>query len=108
MVTDSDELGLPYGSKSRQVVGRDTEKKIARSTGARAHPMSGAGSIKWDASTETELLEIKDANRSHTIKGAMLDSLYRDAVREGKTPVYVVYFTDSDITVVCHVQRGRL
>lgn len=60
--------------------------------GARPHPNSGAGKIKWDASTDQALIEVKEASKSHTVTGALLEKLFRDAVRQNKTAHYVIKF----------------
>lgn len=101
-------LGLPFkGMKTRQVQGRDAEKKMAKDRGARLHPMSGAGRIKDDASNEESVFEFKNVLRSHSLKGKDLLALFIRAVRQQKVPVYIVYFEDSDITAEIHIKKGR-
>lgn len=103
----SDDLGLPYGVDTPQVRGRKTEKKIARKEGARLHPNSGAGRIKYDASDEDRLIEIKDANKSHTLQSSLLNDLFVKATRQGKDAVYIVTFMDQSLYVECRVRRRR-
>lgn len=69
--------------------------------------MSGAGSIKDDGSDDEHVYEIKDARRSHTLIAAALKGLLVRAIRQGKQPVYVVYFSDDDLTIECRVIPGR-
>lgn len=95
------------GHRTRQVQGTYTEREIAKRRGARLHPRSGAGRIKDDASTDDTIIEIKDADRSHTLKGSVLDSLFRRAVRQGKEAQYVIYFTAVDLTATIHLKRGK-
>lgn len=92
--------------RSRQEEGLVTEAKIAKKRGARVHPRSGAGRIKDDASSEDFILEIKDANKTHTLKAADLDALFRRAVSQGKTPQYVIYFQSVDLTATIEFKRG--
>ena len=102
------DLGLPYDSvKTQQVKGRIAERWMAKDFGARPHPMSGAGSIKDDASNDTHQFEFKNVQKSHTIKGTDLYQLFVRAVRQGKEPVYAVYFEDVDITIIGTLERGR-
>lgn len=100
------DIELPWSPRSRQKEGDQTEKKIAKDKGARVHPRSGAGSIKWDASSEDELIEVKDAAKSHTMQGALLNRLLRDAINQGKQAVYVIHFRSFNITVECRIKRG--
>lgn len=102
-------LGLPYdGVKPRSVQGRIQEKKMAKERGARLHPMSGAGRIKDDASTDDTEYEFKLAGKSHVVKGAELYQLFVRAIRQGKEPVYAVYFDDVDITLEATLTRGKV
>lgn len=83
-----------WTKRSRQEVGRQTEKKAAKKLGARPHPNSGAGHIKWDASSETDLFEMKDATKSHTLNSDLLEKLFRDGARQGKSSHYIVRFAN--------------
>lgn len=87
--------------------GMQTEKQIVKKRGGRIHPRSGAGKIKWDGSDVDYLYEVKDANEVHSIKGTYLLSLLRDALRQGKEAVYIVYFKKANISIECHVRRGK-
>lgn len=91
-------LRLPYGEKSRQQQGRDSEKKQAKKYGARAHPMSGAGKIKDDASDEDWIYEYKDAVKTHTLSAAALNALLCRAEAQGKDAAYVIKF-DNGVTM---------
>lgn len=92
--------------RSRQMQGMETEKKIAKKKGARLHPRSGAGKIKDDASTDEAVVEIKDANLTHTVKGESLDHLLRRAISQGKDAEYVIYFTAHNLTLTGKITRG--
>lgn len=88
------DLGLPYVPKTPQVQGRVAEKKRAKERGARLHPMSGAGSIKDDASDEDTIYEFKEANRTHTLNSGDLYSLLIRAMRQSKDGRYVITFAN--------------
>ena len=101
-------LGLPYATnRSRQQIGRDVEKKLAKDRGARLHPMSGAGSIKDDASNDRYQYEFKNALKSHTLVGKALLDLWRRAVAEAKDARYVIYFEEANVTATIIIERGR-
>lgn len=68
--------------------------------------MSGAGSIKDDASNDAYLFEIKDAQRVHQIDGRVLFALFKRGVRQGREALYVIQFNDPDIVVECRVVPG--
>ena len=98
-------LTLPWDTGSRQREGRLTEKRIAKELGAKVHPASGALRIKHDASDETTLYEIKDANKTHTIKAVELLSVWKEAAMAEKEAVYLVKFTNG-ITLFGVIQKG--
>lgn len=103
-----DRLGLGYRvTKTPQERGRDGEKRMARDRGARPHPMSGAGRIKDDASTDEKQYEFKNASRVHTLRGRDLLALFKRSIQQGKEAEYVIYFEDSDITATVTLTRGR-
>lgn len=83
---------LPWKVPTRQDEGRSTEKRLLKERSARSHPASGAGRIKHDGSTEAELIEVKDANKSHTVSGDDLKALYQRGIQQGLEPVYVIRF----------------
>lgn len=102
------DLGLPWKPRTRQMKGMSSEKEQARKRGARLHPRSGAGSIKWDASSEDTLFEMKDVQKSHTLNGAYLRRLALDAAHQGKDARYIVQFEDAGIEVECHINlKGK-
>lgn len=96
-----------WRKRSRQEEGRKTEKEIAKKRGARVHPASGALRIKNDASDKEKLYEIKDANKTYTIKGSEVLALWKRAMLELKEPLFVVYFTDADLTVTMTITKGK-
>jgi len=63
--------------------------------------------IKNDASDKETLYEIKDANKTYTIKGSDLRDLWKSAVKQLKEPVFVVYFKEYDITVTMTITKGK-
>ena len=92
---------------TRQKEGRKTEKTIAKKRGAKLHPASGALRIKHDASDTEKIYEIKDANKTYTMNGKELLTLWKRGALELKEPVFVIYFTDSDITATINIKRGK-
>lgn len=97
----------PWTPRTRQEKGRQTEKQIAKVRGAKVHPASGALRIKHDASDADTLYEIKDANKTYTLKGSEVLALYKRANMELKEPLFVVYFTDADLTVTMTITKGK-
>lgn len=94
MAHDESGQHVPWTVPTRQEQGRTTERRLLAERGARRHPMSGAGSIKQDGSTDTEVFEIKDANRTFMLSGAELLVGYLGAVRQGKDSVWIIKFTN--------------
>lgn len=88
------ELGLPYEPRTRQQQGLVTERQVLRERGARQHPRSGAGRIKYDGSTEDAVIEVKDASRSFALNGADLLAAWTIATRQGKDSVWVIRFSN--------------
>lgn len=74
--------------------------------GAKLHPNSGAGRIKWDGSDDQFLIEHKDATKQHALKAGYLKSLFMSAVRQGKEPLYVIKFSDPPLLVEVRIQIG--
>lgn len=88
--------------------GMSSEAKVAKRRGARLHPRSGAGSIKWDASNEETLYEMKDVKKTHTLNGEYLRKLKLDAIKQGKDASYVIQFQDAQIEVECRItMKGK-
>lgn len=101
------DINMPWAPRSRSKEGEQTERQIAKKRGARAHPRSGAGKIKDDASNATHQYEVKDANLSHTIKASDLLALWKRAVRQGKEAEYVIYFKSVDLTATLRLTKGK-
>ena len=100
-------IDLPYPvHKTRQVEGMVSEKKAAKKRGAKLHPRSGAGTIKWDASTDDELIEYKDAAKTITVNGKYLEKLFRDASAQGKDAIFVVTFGEANIILEGRITRS--
>lgn len=101
-------IDLPWqANPSRQVEGRISEKKTAKEFGARLHPNSGAGKIKFDFSNEDTIFEHKDAAKSHSLNAAVLLDLFRHSARQGKSACYVVQF-ENGIRLVGYLERGNV
>lgn len=98
---------LPWTPRTRQKVGDQTERHIVEKRGGRVHPRSGAGSIKDDGSTDAEVLEIKDAMESHTLKGTTLLQLFNRAAKQGKDAHYIIYFTKANVTATISLRKGK-
>jgi len=79
---------------------------MLRKRGARLHPNSGAGHVKWDGSDEDFLYEIKDTRKSFSLTGSLLRSLFRDAVRQGKQPRLLVRFSEYDLVAEISITPG--
>lgn len=93
-----------------QIQGRKVEKEWAKKYGARVHPGSGALSIKGDYSNENTIFEQKlvtHGHHTHTLNGKKINEHLRNALRQGKDAVYVVYFEDEDVTVEAVIRRGK-
>ena len=90
---------LPWAPRSRQEEGRKTEARVIK-MGLRGHPNSGAGRIKYDASDDETLVEVKDAKKSYTMNAAYLEDLFKTAARQSKTAVLVVKFPNVIIEAV--------
>lgn len=101
-------MSLPYNPQiTPQVKGRMDEAKMAKERGARLHPMSGAGSIKDDFSTEETIFEVKSVAKTHTLNGADLLGLFTRATRQGKLAEYIIQFGDSRIEATITLKRIR-
>jgi len=96
-------MELPWKPRSPQEKGRKAEKPILKERGARAHPGSGSGGIKWDGSNDDEVIEIKDAAKSYTLAAKYLESLYRSSTRQSKAAVLIVQFPT--LLVECRITR---
>lgn len=93
-------VDLPWSARSRQEQGRKSEAKAAKKMDGRLHPMSGAGSIKFDFSTEDAVIEHKDATKSFTLNATLVRDLFRNATRQGKQPVIIIQFPDYRVEAI--------
>ena len=96
---------MPWQTKSRSQQGLQTEASLIKKKGGRSHPRSGAGQIKWDGSTEDELIEVKDANKCISLKGDYLLSLFKDAAMQSKEAVFIVRFLEAGIVMEARIRR---
>ena len=78
---------------------------MAKKLKAKVHPASGALRIKNDASNDTTLYEIKDANKTHTIKANEIQALWKEAVLSDKEAVYLIKFPD--FVLYCYPVKGK-
>lgn len=69
------------------------------------HPNSGALRIKHDASDGEHLYEMKDANKTYTLKAEELNTLWVRAAREAKEPVFIVTFADKNIRATITITK---
>lgn len=70
------------------------------------HANSGAGHIKADAHNDDYLVEIKDANKSFKLDSKELRELFVRAVRQDRSAMLLIYFTDGDFVVECRLIPG--
>ena len=103
----SDPIDVPWKVRSPQQQGMQTEKTIAKKRGARLHPRSGAGNIKEDMSTDDEVIEVKDANLTYSLKASELETVFKRAARQGKEGQFVVYFRSNGIRADITIRRGK-
>ena len=61
--------------------------------------------IKHDASSAEALYEIKDANKTYTLKADDLNTLWVRAARETKEPVFIVTFVQHGITATIQIKK---
>lgn len=66
----------------------------------KAHPASGAGPIKYDGSNDECVMEVKEARQSYSLNRTYLDSLFKNAARQGKQARLVVEFPDLTVEAV--------
>lgn len=100
-------MSMPWAPRSRSKEGDQTEKQIVKARGGRPHPRSGAGKIKDDGSSDSELFEVKDANKTHTLKATDLLALFQRAVRQHKEAKYIIYFRSVNLTATITLRRGK-
>ena len=93
-------ISLPWRVRSRQEDGRKTEKATLKREGARGHPNSGAGTIKFDGSKEDAIIEVKDARKAFSLNAAYMLDLFKTAARQGKQAVMIVEFPDITATII--------
>jgi hypothetical protein len=98
-------MTVPWEPASRQEQGRRTESKLLRQLKMRQHPRSGAGSIKHDGSGEKDIIEIKDALKSFSLKEVDLRQAFELAARQSKTMMWLIKFPDG-IAVVTYHKKG--
>ena len=97
-----------YDSESYREKSDKRVKKIAKQTGGRITPNSGATPFsKGDISYPNDLVEHKmTAKQSYKLNRADLHKIYSEAVRESKEPVFMIDF--GDIALVGRVQKMNL
>lgn len=98
---------MPWRTETPQERGHRHEREELRRRGARQHPRSGAGRIKLDGSTDTELIEHKSANKQLTLDGQVLRRDHVRALHAGQELVWVVRFEDAGITAEVRIESTR-
>ena len=91
---EDDATILPWKTDTRQVQGRNTERRLIKESGGVVHPSSGSGPIKDDGHTDETLIEVKDAIHVHRIIADDLLALYQRGIRQRLIPTYVVRFAN--------------
>ena len=74
--------------------------------GARLHPMSGAGTVKFDGSDDDYIFEVKNTRRSFSLSGQLLANMFRLASRQGKQPKLLIRFSDFDLVAEVTITPG--
>ena len=97
---------FPWDSKTPQVRGRERERELAKELGARLHPMSGAGRVKNDMSTDDVSIESKSAMRSYSLSGDYLAQVWLQAISAGKEAAMVIEF-DNGMRLTGTIDRWR-
>ena len=97
-----------YDSESYREQSDKRVKKIAKQTGGRLTPNSGATPFgKGDIAYSDSLCEHKMTKKqSYKLNRADLHKIYSEAVRESKEPVFMIDF--GDIALVGHVRKMHL
>jgi len=67
---------------------------VIKGLGAKLHPMSGAGYIKGDGSDDERSYEVKDANKSFTLKSNDLKKHWKESTHVGKDACMVITFAN--------------
>ncbi len=84
---------MPWAkARSPSQRGLHEEKKAMQKRGARSSPRSGAGKIKYDGRTDDDLIEHKEAAKTHALNGEVLRHGYLAALAEDRDFLYVVQF----------------
>lgn len=79
---------------------------MIKAEGLRGHSQSGAGRVyKHDGSDDERLVEIKNAEKVHSLDASYLAGLWKRATMQGKQAEYLVHF-DNGITVRAVIERG--
>ena len=99
--------GVHWRPRTRQEDGRRTERQVAKERGARVHPMSGAGRIKGDASTDDEQFEVKDAGKSFRLKETDVLKHDTESIAQRKRGVWVIRFEGGTEVEVRVTKRGQ-
>lgn len=111
-IPEEDERGRAASSSprwkaaTRQEVGRTSERKRLKERGAKVHPNSGAGRIKFDGSDENFIIEHKDATQSFTVNKRLIEALHKEAARQGKDGMLIIQF--GEYQVECLITRRRI
>lgn len=92
---------LPWRpTRSQSQRGLHKEKQAMKKRGAKASPRSGAGKIKYDGRTDDDLIEHKEAAKTHALNGEVLRRGYLAALNEDRDFLYVVQFSNGVLAEV--------
>lgn len=97
---------MPWQPRTPQSHGKQAEQAVLREMGARAHPGSGSGSIRFDGSTVDDLIEIKHAKKTINLALAYLEILLQTAIRQQKTARLIIKFPG--LRLECTLHREKL
>jgi len=93
-----------YDKRKRQKVRRKSikqEKQIAKETGGRRQPMSGAGYHKGDVKTKLHLIEIKFTDKnSYALRRDVMKKIFYESVYESSK-------RDEDIVPYLQIRMGK-
>lgn len=103
------QLPVDHGNVSAFDAGRKSERQFAIRRGMRAHPASGAGPIKGDASDDDSVVEFKLVNpgtKSHQVSVSQVLDTIRAAELTGREAFYVIHIPEHNITIEGRIRRG--
>ena len=89
-----------HKEETPQLKGRRLESGLAKSYGATLHPNSGAGKIKDDASSATNVYEFKTTSaKGYRLDAEVLTAFLQRAQRVDKEATFVIDFLEHGLRV---------